>query len=78
MPFPECMLFVRQKIILVKMTRFVSDLVVSVPGHFNPTSFISVPGRFGPGRFSVSDHVCICATYIPTYLYMRLVDHFGT
>ena len=46
--------------------RFVSDLVVSVPGHFNPTSFIS--GSFQTGRFSVSDHGCICATYIPTYL----------
>ena len=54
--------------------------VVSVPGHFDRTSFISVPGRFRPGRFRpcrlFSDHGCICATYIPTYLYLKLVDHF--
>ena len=51
-------------------------------GHFDPTALISVPGRFGPGVSdcvpSVSDHSCICATYLLTYLYMRLVDHFGT
>ena len=56
------------------------SMVVLVPGLSGTVSFRSqvVSDRV----ISVSGHGCICATYqpiyLPTYLYMRLVDHFDT
>ena len=43
--------------------------IVSVPGH-------SVPGHFEQGRFGLGSWLYICATYLLTYLNMRLCRPF--
>ena len=63
---------------------------VSVLNRFSPGSFRSHVDNFSPGSFRIGRfrpcrfclgswlYMCHLPTYLLTYLYIRLVDHFGT
>ena len=58
--------------------RFGSGSFRSHVVHFSPGSFRT--GHFRPCRFGLGSwlYMCYLPTYLLTYLYMRLADHFGT